>query len=83
MKVKAKLKKIVKAKKELDRELSDYVRRNMTDYSKEVAEDRTLQDIKDGCKPVQRRILWAMSELKAYANSKTLKSGRIVGDTMG
>lgn len=83
MKVKAKLKKIVKAKKELERELSDYVRRNMTDYSKEVAEDRTLQDIKDGCKPVQRRILWAMSEMKAYANSKTLKSGRIVGDTMG
>lgn len=69
--------------KESNRTLSDYVRRNMTDYSKEVAEDRALQDIKDGFKPVQRRIIWAMSELKAYATSKTLKTARVVGETMG
>ena len=66
-----------------DRELSDYVRKNMTEYSKEVAEDRTLPDLKDGFKPVQRRIIWAMNELKAYSTSKTLKCGRIVGETMG
>jgi DNA gyrase subunit A len=79
--MKAKVK--TKVAKYTGRELSDYVKRNMTDYSKEVAEDRALPDIKDGCKPVQRRILWAMTDLKAFANSKTIKCGRIVGDTMG
>lgn len=82
-KVKAKTKTKVVKKNHSDRTLSDYVRRNMTDYSKEVAEDRVLQDIKDGCKPVQRRILWAMNELKAFASSKTLKTARVVGETMG
>ena len=81
--MKATVKVKVKSAKHTNKELSDYVRKNMLDYSKEVAEDRSIPDIKDGCKPVQRRIIWAMNDLKAFATSKTIKCGRIVGDTMG
>ena len=53
------------------------------DYSMSVIQSRALPAVEDGLKPVQRRILWAMHELKAYPNTPHRKLARIVGDTMG
>ena len=53
------------------------------DYSMSVIQARALPSVEDGLKPVQRRLLWAMYELKAYPNTPYRKLARIVGDTMG
>lgn len=53
------------------------------DYSMYVILDRALPHIGDGLKPVQRRIVYAMSELGLSANSKHKKSARTVGDVLG
>ena len=53
------------------------------DYAKAVIEDRALPDIRDGLKPVQRRILYTMYQQKYYPTSPTVKSARIIGDVMG
>lgn len=53
------------------------------DYSMYVILDRALPQIADGLKPVQRRILYAMSELGLSANAKFKKSARTVGDVLG
>ena len=53
------------------------------DYSMSVIQSRALPAVEDGLKPVHRRILWAMHELKAYPNTPHRKLARIVGDTMG
>ena len=63
--------------------MSDMVRKNMTEYGKDVIEDRALLDYRDGFKPVQRRLLASMCDLRAYAGSMTYKSARITGDCMG
>lgn len=52
-------------------------------YSMAVIRDRALPHIADGLKPVQRRIIYAMSELGLSANSKFKKSARTVGDVLG
>ena len=56
--------------------------KNIYDYGIDILEDRVLADFRDGFKPAQRRILWAARDLRAYPDSKTVKSARIVGDTM-
>ena len=53
------------------------------DYSMYVVLDRALPHIADGLKPVQRRIIYAMSELGLSAASKPKKSARTVGDVIG
>lgn len=53
------------------------------DYSMYVILDRALPHIGDGLKPVQRRIIYAMSELNLSANAKHKKSARTVGDVLG
>lgn len=53
------------------------------DYSMYVIMDRALPHIGDGLKPVHRRLLYAMSELRLDANAKYKKSARTVGDTLG
>ena len=53
------------------------------DYSMSVINSRALPSAEDGLKPVQRRLLWAMHELKAYPNTPHRKLARIVGDTLG
>ena len=53
------------------------------DYSMYVILDRALPHIGDGLKPVQRRIVYAMSELGLNAGSKHKKSARTVGDVLG
>lgn len=53
------------------------------DYAVEVIVSRALPDVRDGLKPVQRRILWSMFESGFLPESKFRKCARIVGDTMG
>ncbi|MDE5566735.1 MAG: DNA topoisomerase IV subunit A [Anaeroplasmataceae bacterium] len=52
-------------------------------YSKYIIQERAIPDIRDGLKPVQRRILYAMNELKITANAPYKKSARITGEVMG
>lgn len=52
-------------------------------YSKYIIQDRALPDIRDGLKPVQRRILYAMNELALFPNKPYKKSARIVGEVIG
>ncbi len=63
--------------------LKEYAERAYLDYSMYVVLDRALPFIGDGLKPVQRRIVYAMSELGLAAGSKPKKSARTVGDVIG
>ena len=63
--------------------LSVYTEKAYLDYSMYVILDRALPHISDGLKPVQRRIVYAMSELGLSAASKHKKSARTVGDVLG
>ncbi len=63
--------------------LSSYTEKAYLDYSMYVILDRALPHIGDGLKPVQRRIVYAMSELGLSAVSKHKKSARTVGDVLG
>ena len=65
-------------------QLDDYVKDAMSMYGHYVLEDRAIPDFRDGLKPVQRRILWSMSELGLHGHRGVLnKSVRVVGDTTG
>jgi topoisomerase-4 subunit A len=63
--------------------LSDFAEKSYLDYSMYVILDRALPHIGDGLKPVQRRIVYAMSELGLKATAKFKKSARTVGDVLG
>jgi topoisomerase-4 subunit A len=63
--------------------LKDYTEKAYLDYSMYVILDRALPQIGDGLKPVQRRIVYAMSELGLSAGSKPKKSARTIGDVIG
>jgi DNA gyrase/topoisomerase IV subunit A len=63
--------------------LLDVVENNSRNYGKYVVEQRAIPDFRDGLKPVQRRILWAMFNLKMWNNGPNKKSARITGETMG
>lgn len=63
--------------------IKDFVRQAYLDYSMYVILDRALPSVMDGLKPVQRRIVYAMSELGLSAISKHKKSARTVGDVLG
>jgi len=63
--------------------LHEYAERAYLDYSMYVVLDRALPFIGDGLKPVQRRIVYAMSELGLSASAKPKKSARTVGDVIG
>src|SRR5471030_2037961 len=65
------------------RSLADFTENAYLNYSMYVIMDRALQHIGDGLKPVQRRIIYAMSELGLDAGSKHKKSARTVGDVLG
>ncbi len=64
-------------------EFSEEMKNSYRDYAMSVIIDRALPDVRDGLKPVQRRILYAMQQLGLNPNSPHRKSARIVGDTMG
>src|SRR6476619_8603961 len=63
--------------------LAEFTEKAYLDYSMYVILDRALPHVADGLKPVQRRIVYAMSELGLGANSKPKKSARTVGDVLG
>ncbi len=63
--------------------LQDFTEKAYLDYSMYVILDRALPHIADGLKPVQRRIVYAMSELGLSNNAKFKKSARTVGDVLG
>ncbi|HEU4991606.1 MAG TPA: DNA gyrase subunit A, partial [Luteimonas sp.] len=63
--------------------LEDEMRRSYLDYAMSVIVGRALPDVRDGLKPVHRRVLHAMNELGAHAGKPYYKSARIVGDVIG
>ncbi|MGY1409142.1 DNA gyrase subunit A [Luteimonas sp. A611] len=63
--------------------LEDEMRRSYLDYAMSVIVGRALPDVRDGLKPVHRRVLHAMNELGAHSNKPYYKSARIVGDVIG
>jgi topoisomerase-4 subunit A len=63
--------------------VSEFTRKAYLDYSMYVILDRALPHVADGLKPVQRRIVYAMSELGLSNNAKFKKSARTVGDVIG
>ena len=67
----------------LSTEYSEEMQRSYLDYSMSVITSRAVPDIRDGLKPVQRRVLYSMNELHVTHDRPTLKSARICGDTMG
>lgn len=64
-------------------EYSEVMQKSYIDYAMSVITARAVPDVRDGLKPVQRRVLYSMSELGLKSDRAHRKSARIVGDTMG
>ncbi len=60
-----------------------FAQERMGSYSKYILQDRAIPDARDGLKPVQRRVLYAMYKLNLSNSAKKVKCARIVGETMG
>ncbi|MDA8257825.1 MAG: DNA gyrase subunit A [Betaproteobacteria bacterium] len=71
------------AKETLPVSLEDEMRRSYLDYAMSVIVGRALPDVRDGLKPVHRRVLYAMNELGNDWNKAYKKSARVVGDVIG
>ena len=67
----------------LPRTITAEMKESFIDYAMSVITDRALPDVRDGLKPVHRRILYAMNEIGLNASAKTKKSATIVGDVLG
>lgn len=63
--------------------IEDEMKRSYLDYAMSVIIGRALPDVRDGLKPVHRRVLWAMHELGNTYNKPYKKSARVVGDVIG
>src|SRR3954468_24589929 len=63
--------------------IEEQMKTSYIDYSMSVIVGRALPDVRDGFKPVHRRVLYGMSELGNYSNRPYKKSARIVGEVMG
>ena len=63
--------------------LDQYAERAYLAYAMSVVKARALPQVEDGMKPVQRRILFAMNEMRLAPGSKHVKSARVVGDVIG
>ena len=71
------------AKETIPVSLEDEMKKSYLDYAMSVIVGRALPDVRDGLKPVHRRVLYAMHELKNNWNSAYKKSARVVGDVIG
>src|SRR6266404_574936 len=69
--------------REVPRQLEDEMRDSYIDYSMSVIVSRALPDVRDGLKPVHRRVLYGMNELSMAPNRPYKKSARIVGEVLG
>ena len=67
----------------LDIKIEDEMKNSYLDYSMSVIVSRALPDVRDGLKPVHRRILWAMNDLGMSPDKAYRKSARVVGDVLG
>jgi len=67
----------------LERDINKEVKSSYLDYAMSVIVSRAIPDVKDGLKPVQRRILYAMHEASLIHNKPHKKSARVVGDVLG
>lgn len=67
----------------VDRDINVEMRESFMDYAMSIIVSRALPDVRDGLKPVHRRILFAMSELGMYPDKPFKKSARIVGEVIG
>lgn len=63
--------------------LEDELKQSFIDYAMSVIVDRALPDVRDGLKPVHRRVLYDMYDLKMWHHNPTKKSARVVGDVIG
>ncbi len=71
------------AKEILPVNIEDELKQSYLDYAMSVIVGRALPDVRDGLKPVHRRVLFAMSELGNDWNKAYKKSARVVGDVIG
>ncbi|MDY0964984.1 DNA gyrase subunit A [Massilia sp. CFBP9026] len=71
------------AKETVPISLEEEMRKSYLDYAMSVIVGRALPDVRDGLKPVHRRVLYAMHEMNNVWNRPYLKCARVVGDTMG
>lgn len=67
----------------ISQEITDEMKASFIDYAMSVITDRALPDVRDGLKPVHRRILFAMSELGLFSGAKSRKSAAVVGEVLG
>ncbi len=67
----------------IDRSIATEMRESFIDYAMSVITDRALPNVRDGLKPVHRRILFAMGEIGLGPTAKTKKSAAVVGDVLG
>ena len=65
------------------RELEEEMRSSFLDYAMSVIVSRALPDVRDGLKPVHRRVLFAMNELGLQPGRPRIKCARVVGEVMG
>src|SRR5258708_7568721 len=72
-----------KALRELPRSIEEEMRSAYLDYAMSVIVGRALPDIRDGLKPVHRRVLYGMFDMGNAHNKPHKKSARVVGDVMG
>ncbi|HSM35795.1 MAG TPA: DNA gyrase subunit A, partial [Longimicrobiales bacterium] len=72
-----------KRERVLPRLIEEEMRESFIDYSMSVIVQRALPDVRDGLKPVHRRILYAMSELGLAPNRPYKKSATVVGEVLG
>src|SRR6266404_9347886 len=66
-----------------NREITDELRESYLDYAMSVIVARAIPDVRDGLKPVQRRILWAMWDMNLTHGVKFKKSSNVVGEVLG
>ncbi|MBI2673730.1 MAG: DNA gyrase subunit A [Candidatus Zambryskibacteria bacterium] len=67
----------------ITRAITSEMKESFIDYAMSVITDRALPDVRDGLKPVHRRILYAMNEIGLNAGAKTRKSATVVGEVLG
>ncbi len=71
------------AKKVIDEDIDSEVKQSYLDYAMSVIVSRALPDVRDGLKPVHRRILYAMHDMGMQHNKPYKKCARIVGEALG
>lgn len=67
----------------IDSEITSEMKRSYLDYAMSVIVSRALPDVRDGLKPVHRRILYAMHQMGLHSTSKHTKSAKVVGEVLG